>query len=65
MYSIDLEKIPLDEFKLHSAAGYLGCPSAEILARYRQANLARVKLGLKDIEYCKRFCRKLDSDIEW
>jgi hypothetical protein len=50
---------------LHSAAGYLGCPSAEILARYQQASLARAKLGLKDIEYCKRFCRKLDSDIEW
>ena len=50
---------------LHSAADYLGCPSAEILARYQQASLARVKLGLKDIEYCKRFCRKLDSDIEW
>jgi hypothetical protein len=50
---------------LHSAADYLCYPSAEILARYQQASLARAKLGLKDIDYCKRFCRKLDSEIEW
>jgi len=47
---------------VQSAAGYLHLPSAEILARCQQAG---AKLGLKDVEYCKRFCRKLDSDIEW
>ncbi len=47
---------------VQSAADYLRLPSAEILARCLQAG---AKLGLKDVDYCKRFCRKLDSDIEW
>lgn len=50
---------------IHTAADYLHLSSAEILTRYRQSGLARAKLGLKDVEYCKRFCQKLDSDIEW
>jgi predicted flap endonuclease-1-like 5' DNA nuclease len=47
---------------IQNAASYLHLPSAEILVRCQQAG---AKLGLKDVEYCKRFCRKLDSDIEW
>lgn len=50
---------------IHAAADYLRLPSTEILARYQQSGLARAKLGIKDVEYCKRFCQKLDSDIEW
>lgn len=50
------------QINIYNAADYLRCPSAEILARCQQAG---VKLGLKDVEYCKRFCRKLDTDIEW
>lgn len=47
---------------VQNAASYQRLPSAEILARCQQTG---AKLGLKDVEYCKRFCRKLDSDIEW
>jgi hypothetical protein len=50
---------------IHTAADYLRLPSVEILARYQKSDLARPKLSIKDVEYCKRFCRKLDSDIEW
>jgi hypothetical protein len=50
---------------IQNVTDYLNLPSAEILARYQQSGLARAKLGLKDVEYCKRFCQKLDSDIEW
>jgi hypothetical protein len=50
---------------IRNAADYLNISSTQILARYRQSGLARAKLGLKDVEYCKRFCQKLDSDIEW
>lgn len=55
----------LHQIGLQTAADYLRCPSAEILERYQGANLARAKLGLKDVEYCKRFCRKMDLEIEW
>ena len=30
-----------------------------------EKNYSKVNLGIKDIEYVKRFCRKLDSDIQW
>jgi hypothetical protein len=43
--------------------------SEEILIKYnsfieKQSDI-KAKLGLKDIEYCKRFSKKLDEDIEW
>ena len=67
MYSIDLEKISLDEFEeilssidLLPGGKILSENLPKILARYQQASL-----GLKDVKYCKRFCRKLDLDIEW
>jgi predicted flap endonuclease-1-like 5' DNA nuclease len=30
-----------------------------------EKNYSKVNLGIKDIEYVKRFCKKLDSDIQW
>jgi len=36
---------------------------------YQQLNekqgMSLPKFGLKDINYCQRFARKLDQDIEW
>jgi hypothetical protein len=50
---------------IRSAADYRGMPSEEILARYQQtrARHGLPNLGLKDVEYCKRFCRKLSDRI--
>jgi hypothetical protein len=48
---------------------YLTTPSEIILEKYQKINaveaLSKAKLGLKDVEYCKRFCSKLDKEIEW
>ena len=57
----------LREMGIRTVADYLAMDSEEILTRYQQT-IARsertaAKLGLKDIEYCKRFCKKLDCDI--
>jgi hypothetical protein len=52
-----------------SVSDYLRYKTDEILEKYKKANnekqFTRVNLGEKDIEYCKRFCRKLDIEIEW
>jgi hypothetical protein len=59
----------LREMGIKSAPDYLNRETAWILEKYQEINAAkqpaRAKLGLKDIEYCQRFCRKLDADIEW
>lgn len=47
-----------------SAAAYRQTASQDILARY-QAAFGQSRLGIKDIEYCKRFCEKLAAEIEW
>lgn len=57
----------LREIGLHSVGDYLKTESGEILARYQQvaATNGYPKISLKDVEYCKRFGRLLDTDIEW
>jgi hypothetical protein len=46
-----------------NAAAYRQTASQEILARY-QAVFDQSHLGIKDIEYCKRFAEKLTAEIE-
>ena len=57
----------LNAIGIKSKDDYLSMPSQTILTLVQEANqekgYIKVKLGLKDIEYCKRFCLKLDSDI--
>jgi len=59
----------LIEMGIQSSSDYLCKPSADILERFQRVNEAKhftkARLGIKDVEYCKRFCRKLDVDIEW
>jgi len=59
----------LREMGIKSVSDYECQDSAEILEKYQKVNeekqYIKVKLGIKDVEYCKRFCRKLDRDIEW
>jgi hypothetical protein len=47
-----------------STTDYRQTASQEILARY-QAAFDQSHLGIKDIEYCKRFAEKLSSEIDW
>ena len=59
----------LRETGIKNAVNFLVTPSQELLANYERVNnekgYSKVKLGIKDIEYCERFCRLLDVDIEW
>lgn len=57
----------LREIGIHRTGDYQAMASEEILARYLTlaAEKGYPKISLKDVEYCKRFCRKLDGDIEW
>jgi hypothetical protein len=51
---------------IRNAGDYLQADSGDLLARYQKVNAEhKAHLGIKDIEYCKRFCRKLSADIEW
>lgn len=54
---------------IRNAAAFRTTEAQEILQAYQDANSAQgggwPRLGLSDIEYCQRFCRKLDLDIEW
>lgn len=58
----------LCEIGIRSPADYLATPSGDLLSRYERLNeekgITRAKLSVKDVEYCKRFCRKLDADIQ-
>jgi len=44
---------------------YYKTSSEEIVKKYNLESGTKPKLGLKDVEYCKRFCKKLNSDTEW
>lgn len=57
----------LREIGIHRIGDYMNTPSDEILTRYLNlaAEKGYPKISLKDVEYCKRFCRKLTSEIEW
>lgn len=54
---------------IRSAAEYLSTESSEILFKYQRVvedkEHTKAKLGIKDIEYCKRFCKRLPNVIEW
>lgn len=59
----------LVEIGIRNTTDYLKTDSSEILEKYRNLNEekrdTKAHLGIKDIEYCKRFCEKLDVEIEW
>jgi hypothetical protein len=59
----------LKKMGIKGVESYLSAPSEMILERYQKINeiesLSKAKLGLKDVEYCKRFCSKLDKEIAW
>ncbi|MFZ5966964.1 MAG: DUF4332 domain-containing protein [Bacillota bacterium] len=59
----------LNRMGIKKVEDYVMTDSQEILRDFREMNkgnaYAKVKLGLKDIEYCKRFARKLKTAIEW
>ncbi|MHB1356649.1 MAG: DUF4332 domain-containing protein [Anaerolineae bacterium] len=59
----------LIEMGIRSAAEYLHTESSEILSKYHRViednEYTKAKLGIKDIEYCKRFCKRLHNEIEW
>ncbi len=58
----------LREMGINSAASYAETESETILENYRKINAekgySKARLSLSDVEYCKRFCRKLDVDIQ-
>ncbi|MGD8404516.1 MAG: DUF4332 domain-containing protein [Anaerolineales bacterium] len=59
----------LKEMGINNAVKMLEIDSREAIEAYKrinaEKNYSKVNLGIKDIEYVKRFCRKLDSDIQW
>jgi len=59
----------LNEIGIKSKDEYLLLGSEEIVNMVHEVNkqkeFTKVRLGIKDVEYCKRFCKKLDSDIDW
>jgi len=59
----------LREMGIKRVSDYERQDSTEILEKYQRINeekhYAKAKLGMKDVEYCKRFCKKLDRDIQW
>jgi hypothetical protein len=56
----------LHESGIKSITDFQKTASDEILNRYNETKGdLKITLGLKDIEYCKRFCEKLDIDIKW
>lgn len=57
----------LYEMRIQSVQEYNKTPSETILASFNELNRNKVyskaTLGISDIEYCRRFCQKLDCDI--
>lgn len=64
---VDYAKI-LHKMGIKSVSDYKKTPSTEILKRYKALNdtnnYSKATLGVSDIEYCRRFCNQLDSDIK-
>lgn len=63
---VDYAKI-LFEIGIKSVADYNKVPSEEILKSFQELNkkekVTKATLGITDIDYCRRFCEKLDCDI--
>ena len=59
----------LKEMGINNAKAFLEIDLQDAVERYKRINAekrySKVNLGIKDIEYVKRFCQKLDSDIIW
>jgi hypothetical protein len=59
----------LKEMGINNVASLLEIDSQDAVDAYKrinaEKNYSKVNLGIKDIEYVKRFCKKLDSDIQW
>jgi hypothetical protein len=59
----------LKEMGIKNAALFLEIDPQETVEAYRRINAekhySKVNLGIKDVEYVKRFCQKLDFDIQW
>lgn len=59
----------LREMGINNALSLLEIDTQDAIERYKRINevkeYSKVNLGAKDIEYVKRFCRKLDFDIQW
>ena len=57
------------EIGITNTSAFLTTDTSELLEKYTAVNDGsrkyKSKLGTKDIEYCKRFCTKLDAEIEW
>jgi len=57
----------LYEMGIQSVQDYNKTPSETILASFNELNKNKVyskaTLGISDIDYCRRFCQKLDCDI--
>lgn len=65
---VDYAKI-LYEIGIKSIEDYNRTPSQKILIAFNSLNkertLTKATLGISDIDYCRRFCEKLDNDIDW
>lgn len=65
---VDYSKI-LYEIGVRSIDDYNRTPSETILssvnALNRERAFTKATLGISDIDYCRRFCERLDNDIEW
>ena len=59
----------LKEMGINNASAFLEIDSQDAVEQYKKINeekhYSKVNLGIKDIEYVKRFCEKLDADIQW
>ncbi len=59
----------LQKMGITSAQRYLDTPAEEILSKYNSItsrdDVPNTTLGIQDVEYCYRFIKKLDHDIEW
>lgn len=59
----------LYDMGIKTAAQYNNTPSQDILDKFNEINEAEQrtdsKLGLNDIDYCRRFIDKLDDDVDW
>lgn len=59
----------LKEMGINNALEFLEIDSQHAVERYKrineEKNYSKVNLSIKDVEYVKRFCEKLDADIQW
>ena len=59
----------LKEMGINNAMEFLEIDSQDAVEQYKkineEKNYSKVNLSIKDVEYVKRFCEKLDADIQW